>query len=312
MVFHLTAPPVSRRRRSPGGSLVCLALALCFCTATATGSAFAKEKKKDKAEKKEADEEKAEEAPEKSAEPAAESEETAEEEAASGEVELDSAPAASGVVGPGNTIFFIDAGLRSDLGTLLQRDVVGRFEQEENFDVKSVGPLFHVGLLTKLFWQFRLGVGLGYGFNYTLKERLTQFEEEQEQEPQVWVLGQLHTVDLRLEFSQHLADAFWLVATPRGGLSMIAVGEDLKRETDQYEDSHVVRQGPRLGLVLGGDIGIRYMLTPWFSFRVTGGYAYTMQSLLKASRRGDAADSDHVWRTAGSRVQTSLGAEASF
>jgi hypothetical protein len=217
--------------------------------------------------------------------------------------------------GPGNTIVFFDGGIRSGLGTLLQRDVIGRFEEEENTDVKSLGPMFHAGLLTKLFWKFRIGVGVGYGFNYTLKERLTKTEREQlgeNEEVPSWVLGQLHTVDARLEFSQRLGDGFWLVATPRGGLSMIAVGEDLKAETAQYEDSHVVRQGPRLGVLMGGDIGFRYMLRQWFSFRITGGYSYTLQGLLKANRRGDAADSDHVWRTSMARFGSNLALEASF
>lgn len=214
--------------------------------------------------------------------------------------------------GPGNTIIFFDGGIRAGNGTLLQRETVGRLEQEENTDVRSVGPMFHAGVLTKLFWQFRVGVAFGYGFNYALKERLTPQEREQEQEPQIWVLGQLHTVDARLEFSQRLGDGFFVVATPRGGLSMIGVGEDLKALTNELEGSHVVRQGPRLGILLGGDVGVRYMFRPWFSLRLTGGYSYTLQSLLKATRRGDAADSDRTWRSSMARFGSNLAMEASF
>lgn len=284
-----------------------------LCIAT---PAISKEKKKDDKEQKDAD-------ADESKKDSDEGEETPAEEASSGSAGTDASlsvssaddAAGSDADGPGNTIVFFDGGIRSDLGTLLQRDVVGRFEEEETFDVKSLGPMFHAGFLTKLFWKFRIGVGVGYGFNYTLKERLTKTEREQlgeNEEVPTWTLGQLHTVDARLEFSQRLGDGFWLVVTPRGGLSMIAIGEDLKAETAQYEDSHVVRQGPRLGILAGGDIGFRYMLKQWFSLRLTGGYSYTLQSLLKANRRGDAADSDHVWRSSVARFGSNLALEASF
>jgi hypothetical protein len=220
--------------------------------------------------------------------------------------------AAAAAVGPGNTIIFFEGGVRSDVGTLLQRETVGRLETETLTDVKALGPMFHVGLLTKIFWQFRLGVGFGYGFNYTLKERQTPTEREQELEQQTYAIGQLYTIDGRLEFSQILGDGFFVLVTPRGGLSMIGVGEDLKALANELEGSHVVRQGPRMGFLIGGDVGVRYMLRPWFSLRLTGGYSYTHQSLLKATRRGDAADSDRSWRMMMARFGTNLALEASF
>lgn len=214
------------------------------------------------------------------------------------------------------TIMFLDAGLRSDLGLLYMRSRIGRLQEAEDFDIKSFGPIVNVGILTQFFWKFRIGAALGYGFNYRLTERLTKFEKEQQegqdQDQVEWVLGQLYTADVRLEFSQELADKVWLVLTPRGGIQAVLVGDDLKDQTEAYEDSYNVRQGPQLGLLGGFDIGARYMLTDWFSLRLTGGYAYFSQGLLRAKRRGDAADADFLWRMRGTRVGGNLAMEAHF
>ena len=226
-----------------------------------------------------------------------------------------SSPRPDGDVAP--TIMFLDAGLRSDLGLLYMRSRIGRFEEAEDFDIKAFGPMVHVGILTQFFWKFRIGAALGYGFNYRLTERLTKFEKEQledQENPELteWVLGQLYTADVRLEFSQELADKVWLVLTPRGGIQAVIVGDDLEAQTESYEDSYNVRQGPQLGLIGGFDIGGRYMLSDWFSLRLTGGYAYFSQGLLRAKRRGDAADADFMWRMRGTRIGGNLAMEAHF
>lgn len=230
-------------------------------------------------------------------------------------------PTAAAVAAPGGadagerprpTIMWLDAGFRSDIGLLLMRTNISRFEEEEDFDVKSFGPMFHMGLMTKFFWKFRIGAALGYGFNFKLVERLTRFEEEEEVEAEEWILGQLYTADVRLEFSQELTEGLFVVATPRGGIQAVVPGEDLRAETDAYEGAYNVRQGPQFGIIGGIDMGARYLVVDWLSVRLTGGYAYYTQGLLRARRRSETVSYNALWRLSGARVGANLALEANF
>lgn len=219
-------------------------------------------------------------------------------------------PVANGNMKP--TIMFFDMGFRSDISLLYTRTTVGRFQEQEDFDVKSFGPMMHVGILTQFFWKLRIGAALGYGFNYKMTERLTEFEEEEQIEPQTWILGQIYTGDIRLEFSQELVDKLWLVATPRGGLQAVVPGEHLRRERESYEGAYNVRQGPQLGIIGGFEIGARYLLLDWLAVRASGGYDYYSQGLLKAKRKSDTVNYTALWRMSGARVGGNLGVEAIF
>lgn len=221
-------------------------------------------------------------------------------------------PSAISPSGPGKTIVFIEGAVRSDLGTLKATESVGRLETEEVTDVKAVGPMFTFGLLTQIFKGIRVGGAVGYGMNLKLLERPTPEEEENEDfEPLEVRFGQQVTFDARVEFSHHLGDKFWLVVTPKGGVSIIQVGEDLRAATDDLEDSHNIRK-PRMGMIVGGDVGARYQHNEWFGIRGTFGLAYWGQSYLKATRKGDAADSDRSLSSSASRMSWGLATEVSF
>lgn len=214
--------------------------------------------------------------------------------------------------GPGKTIVFIEGAVRSDLGTLTEKETVGRLEEEIPMDVKAMGPMFTFGFLTQLFKNVRVGGAVGYGMNLKMVERPTPEQEENEDfEPQEVRFGQQITLDARVEFSPHLGDKFWLVVMPKGGISIIQVGEDLRVATDALEDSHNIRK-PRMGVILGGDLGVRYQYNEWFGVRGTFGLAYWGQSYLKATRNGDAADSDRSLSSSASRMSWGLATEVSF
>lgn len=208
-----------------------------------------------------------------------------------------------------SSIVFMDGGIRSDLGTLVRKETVGRLESEEITDVRAFGPLLHIGFMGSLSRHFRLGGAFGYGTNYTLVERL---EPDDESDPDRFEMGQLLSADVRLEWSQHLTGPLFLVVTPRLGVTMISAGETLKNATNALESSHNVMKGPRLGFIAGANAGVRYHFEDWFSMQFAAGYGYTMQSLLRATRRGDVADSKHVWRTSASRLTGLMGLEAHF
>ncbi len=212
----------------------------------------------------------------------------------------------------GNTIVFFDAGVRADSGTYMTRDQVGRNSTLNITDIKALGPLMHIGFVTKVFGPLRVGGAVGYGFNYNLKQRLTPEQKEQEDfEPLYLTNGQLWTGDVRIDFSPRLTDRVYLIVQPVGGVSWLQVGGDLQAVTTELEESHVIRK-PRLGWQFGGEVGIRYRLTPWAALRGTAGLGYFSQSLLKATRRGDAADSMRTQKVEASRFTGALGVEANF
>lgn len=209
-----------------------------------------------------------------------------------------------------STLFFLNAGVRHDLGTFTRKETVGRASVvNETMDMYALGPLMQLGLLFPVMNRLRVGPTFGYGFNYTITERQPGPNDE---EPNRTQFGQLITVDLRAEWNPQLGGPFSLVLAPIATLTMIAAGGDLKNETNSLSESHNVWKGPRLGWSAGAEAGLRYMITPWFSLKLAAGYAYTMQSLLRATRQGDAADSKRVWRMTASRLTGLLGAEAHF
>lgn len=214
---------------------------------------------------------------------------------------------------PGESIVFFDAGIRSDVGTSIRKDTVGRASVTDDAeDIKSFGPLIHGGFLTSISDHFRVGGAFGYGFNYTLVERLTKEQKQNGNEPDRTQVGQLITADMRLEWNQRLSGPIWLTVTPFGGVTMIAVGDDLKEATEALDGSHNVSKGPRLGFIAGAELGVRYQLSNWLGLKFGGAYGYTLQSLLKATRSGDVADSKRIWRFQASRLTGSVGVEASF
>jgi hypothetical protein len=213
---------------------------------------------------------------------------------------------------PRNTIVFVEAAVRNELGTLKQVESVGTLEEEVITDVKALGPMFTIGFVTKIFGDFRAGGSIGYGMNANLTQRPTAEEKEDPDfEAEQFRFGQLITGDLRIEFSKYLGDKFSLLVTPRGGISIIQVGEDLRDFTETIADSHFVSK-PRLGFFLGGDVGTRYQITPYFGMRATFGLGYAYQSYLKATRNGDSADSNYSWSSSTSRMTWGLAGEASF
>lgn len=215
--------------------------------------------------------------------------------------------------GPGDTIVFVDAGIRSDLGTFVIKETVGRATiTDESQDSQAFGPLMHAGFLTRIAKQIRLGGAFGYGFKYTIVEDLTAEQKDNEQEPNRTEIGQLLTLDARLEWDQQLSGPLWLTVTPIVGITAVLAGGELEEATNQLEGSHNTSKGPRLGFIAGGELGVRYQYNSWFSFKVAGGWGYTFQSLLSASMNADVGDSKRTWRLQASRLSAALALESSF
>ncbi len=212
-----------------------------------------------------------------------------------------SSPSKSGDGGTGkNMLVFADGGVRYDLGNFSRDERVGRNEDSQNDDIRSWGLPIHVGLMSRLDDNWRMGAVFGYGFNYDIDNDGD-------------LLGQLLTLDLRLEWTAPLSDSWWVIGGPKMGLSTIIPGGILRERIDENQRvGYSTVSGPRLGFLVGVDAGVRYRVNDWFSFRGTIGYLYTMHFLLNSTASSEAVTAKQVWRAAASRVSGVLGVEAAF
>lgn len=210
-------------------------------------------------------------------------------------------------------MFFVNGGIRSDSGRSKAVDAIGDSEEEPeslNRDIKALGPLFHMGAIKKIGRSVGIGAAFGYGVNYNMRERLTKEQRQNDEEPDRWQMGQLLSLDVRFEWSGHVTDKVAIAITPLAGITTIVSGGSLQEQTDTWKGSHAI--GPRLGFVVGGDLGLRYYVSRWFSFKGGVGFNYFVQQMLHAKRRGEIVNSKHTWSVSASRLNASLALEASF
>lgn len=212
----------------------------------------------------------------------------------------------------GRRLVFVDGGARQDLGTFDERIKRGPADDRTSTDVKSLGPMLHLGFLAPVSPSVRLGGAFGYGLNHRLTERLTKEERDDNDEPERWQMGQLLSLDFRLEWSGQLGGPLSLLVTPQAGITGILAGGDLKQVSDDLDGSLNIWKGPRLGLLAGIDAGLRYQYNSWFSIKGAAGYLYTAQGLLHAAAKGEGGDTKQTWKTSGSRLVGLFALEAGF
>ena len=155
-------------------------------------------------------------------------------------------------------------------------------------------------LLSRLDDSWRLGGSFGYAGNYSVGG-------------QDGSLGQQLTLDFRVEWTGHLTGAFWLLGAPRIGVSTIIPAGILQDRIDQNQRfGFNTLSGPRLGFLIGGDVGVRYMVNNWFSLRGTVGYVYNMHFLINSTASGELVDASQSWTVSASRLSGNLGLEVAF
>lgn len=245
----------------------------------------------------------------KKTEPAAEpapppkEEEPAPEPAQSESVELSATTSAPEEPTPAKTtrefLLFLEGGFRYDLGNFSRRENVGRNEQTNNGEVSTVDPMFHLGFLKRLDDSFRMGAAFGYGGNYSAGNNQ--------------LLGQLLTLDWRMEGSVRVEEKLWLLATPKLGAQVLIPGGLLQdRISENQRFGYDTWSGPRYGFLLGVDAGARYQVNDWFSLRGTVGYAWGMIFLLDSQASSDLVSASQTWQLQTSRLSGNVGIEVSF
>ncbi len=196
--------------------------------------------------------------------------------------------------------FFVDGGFRWDTGNSSRRSQVGDDLTNQNDNISSLGPMFHLGLMHRKSPHFRMGGALGYGTNQDLNNNNL-------------LIGQLLTVDYRLEWSAPLATDLYIVGAPRVGVSLVLPSGVLADRISQYQSAgYDTWSGPRYGFLLGLDAGVRYQMSSWLSLRATVGYAWGMHFLLDSKVEGETVSASHSWQIQASRLSGNLGVEIAF
>jgi hypothetical protein len=234
-------------------------------------------------------------------EPAPESTSSGSAAAASTSASTGAAGAAGGaIVGPasGQHLMFLEAGFRHDWGTFSQQDRSGANVVTDIQDYDSFHSTFHLGFLERVAERVRVGGALGYLGNYEAGNEL---------------LGQMLTLDMRVEFALPVAPKWAIIGTPRFGASMIIPGGILAREINDLQSfGFDTWSGPRFGFLVGGDVGARFGLNDWLSVRATVGYAWFITLLLN-SYGGDSEFPGAVsWTAQASRLNGNIGLEVAF
>lgn len=212
-----------------------------------------------------------------------------------------SGAATAPLVGPsaGQHLIFVEGGFRQDLGTFSRRDVVGDNVQANRDEVDTFGPMFHIGFLERVAHRVRLGGAFAYGGNYNYNGNN--------------LLGQLLTLDFRVELGIPVAPKWAIMGTPRFGLSMLIPGGQLAdRIYENQQAGYDTWSGPRYGFIVGADVGARYALTSWLSARATLGYAWHIMLLLNTHASDGEISASQSWTVQASRISGNLGLEVTF
>lgn len=195
---------------------------------------------------------------------------------------------------------FLDGGFRWDTGNSARRDQIGQDVTDQNDAVNSLGPMFQLGLMVRQSPYFRMGGALGYGANYDLNN-------------DDLLIGQLITVDYRMEWSAPLTGKLFILGAPRVAASLIIPGGVLADRISEYQAAgYDTWGGPRYGFLFGLDAGVRYQTNEWLSLRATVGYGWGMHFLLDSKAEGQTVSGSHSWQVQASRVSGNLGIEAAF
>lgn len=197
-------------------------------------------------------------------------------------------------------VAFVDGGFRFDSGNFSRTERVGSDTNNQNDAVSTVGPLLELGLLFPFQPHMRMGGALGYGANYDLNGESL-------------LVGQLLTLDYRVEWSVPLVPKVALFGAPRAGLALILPGGILERRIDANQlAGYDTWSGPRYGFLLGVDAGIRYALADWVGLRATVGYGWGMTFLLDSKAEGQSVSASQTWQLQASRVTGAVGVECYF
>lgn len=179
---------------------------------------------------------------------------------------------------------------------------------EEEAEVgRSLSFALSANYLIPIIDRVRLGPGVRYLSSY----RYRPDDAEEDDENADVLIGRLFEVYLRGEFLIELPGALSLTPALELGVPVLFAAGDLQRQLDGRERlGYSVNQLPRIGLLLGAELAVRYKLTPFLFLRAGLGLQHDRLILYDAEVDDGAAETSRTLNLMRIRVLT--GAEVQF
>lgn len=199
--------------------------------------------------------------------------------------------------------FVLEGAMRVDVQRLDRYTRVNRLETDDSDSARALGGSLYLGLMFGIRDNMRLGGGFGWGGSLAVDP----------DNGDTVGMGQLLLLDVRLDILLPVKDDISIVLTPRLGASIIAPGDELREFINSSRNAgYNTWRGPRLGLMVGADAGVRWEAASWFALRGTLGYVWSWSPLLRSSAESNFASAEREWTLTTHRLRIAVGAEVTF
>lgn len=199
--------------------------------------------------------------------------------------------------------FVLEGAFRVDVQRLDRYDRVNRLVEDESDSGRLPAGSLYLGLMFGIRDNVRLGGGFGWGGS---------LEVDPDGQEAIG-MGQLLFLDLRLDVLLPVKRGLDIILTPNVGASIIAPGEELREVINASRNGGFnTWRGPRLGIMVGADAGVRWAAASWFALRVTLGYQWSWSPLLRSSAQSEFATAEREWTLTAHRLRFAIGGEVTF
>jgi hypothetical protein len=199
--------------------------------------------------------------------------------------------------------FVLEGAMRIDVQRLDRYDRVNRLVEDESDSARALGGSLYLGLMFGMRDNLRIGGGFGWGGS---------LEVDPEGGDAIG-MGQLLFLDIRLDVLLPVKRDLFIILTPSVGASIIAPGDELREVINMSRNGGFnTWRGPRLGLMVGADAGVRWEAASWFALRGTLGYLWSWSPLLRSSAESNFASAEREWTLTAHRLRIAIGAEVTF
>ena len=199
--------------------------------------------------------------------------------------------------------FVLEGAMRVDVQRLDRYQRTNRVVRDESDSGRDVFGSLYLGLMFGISDNIRLGGGFGWGGSLTVNP----------DEGDTVGLGQLLFLDVRLDVLLPVKRGLSVILTPSVGATIIAPGDELRTAiNDARNTGYNTWRGPRFGLAVGADAGVRWEAASWFALRGTVGYAWSWSPLLRSTAESDVATAELDWTLTTHRLRIAVGCEVTF
>lgn len=153
----------------------------------------------------------------------------------------------------------------------------------------------------------RVGAGVRYLGSYRYRA------DDAEEDDDDVLLGRMFELIARGEYTISLTKSLALVPAMEFGVPILFASGDLQQELDGLENQGFSVNGlPRVGFLVGAEVGVEYRVEGWFAVRPTVGLLHERLFLINASVDGPVGTADASRALSLMRIRLGVSAVAYF